>query len=39
MYLLAKGDPLNAASPGGFTAIHAAYMAGQQEVLELPLLH
>jgi ankyrin repeat protein len=37
--LLDSGVPLDAASPGGFTAIHAACVTGQQEVLELLLQH
>jgi ankyrin repeat protein len=35
--LLDSGVPLDAASPGGFTAIQAACMAGQDAVLELLL--
>jgi hypothetical protein len=35
--LLDSGVPLNAASPGGFTALYAACMTGQQQVLELLL--
>jgi ankyrin repeat protein len=37
--LLDCGVPLDAASPGGFTAVDAACMAGQVDVLELLLQH
>jgi ankyrin repeat protein len=37
--LLDRGVPLDSASPGGFTAVHAACMTGQQKVLELLLQH
>jgi ankyrin repeat protein len=37
--LLDSGVPLDAASPGGFTAFHAACMAGQAEVQELLQQH